>query len=122
MEPDTISVTVPNAILFLHDPSFWDFPEPQREGAVWCNGRGITMSCLPEMDGLTDITIGSNSKVQPTNHLIFDGELQTPTRKVRVLMVLGGPILEQTVSNARTRVRIWTDGYRDTATVVIGLE
>jgi hypothetical protein len=122
MEPDSISVEVPNAILFVRDPSFWDFPEPEREGAVWANSRGISVGCRPDCDGPTDITIGAASAVGRTDHLQYDGELETPTRQVPVAIVPGDTILEQNVPNTKTRVRVWTDGRPDAVTVTIGLE
>ena len=122
MDPDSISVEVPNGILFIRDPAFWDFPEPQREGAVWANSRGICMSCMHEQEGPTDVTVGAASAIKGTEHLKYDGQLETPSRRVLVAIVPGETILEQKVLNTKTRVRVWTDGHPATATVIIALE
>jgi len=114
MEPDSISVEVPHGVLFMHDPTFWDFPEPLDDGAVWGSPQGITIGCLHQFEGPTDISMGPASAVGRTDHLKYDDELETPTGNVRVMVVPGDVVLERQVPNTKTRVRIWTDGHRST--------
>src|SRR5215510_5438618 len=117
IKPASIRLAVPNAILFIQDPDRWDPPEPTDDSGVWSNPSGIAVSCLPDSEGDTDITIGPVSEVGRTHHLLFDGHIDTPTRKLLVLIVPGKTVLEQDVQNQQTRVRIWTDGHPATEIV-----
>ena len=78
---------------------------------------------MPDCDGSTEVTIGSPSEFQSkAGKLLFDALLETPSRRITVETVLAEIILEQNVRSATTRVRIWTDGFRDTEKVLISLE
>jgi hypothetical protein len=67
------------------------------------------------------VTIGAAQEVAQHGVPLFDSKLETPTRSVVVETVIRERILERKVPNLKTRVRIWTDGYRDTRWVIIGL-
>jgi hypothetical protein len=54
-------------------------------------------------------------------HPLFDGNLSTPSGRVIVETVLGEKVLEHAAPNQTTRIRIWTNGRRDTDKVIIAL-
>jgi hypothetical protein len=78
---------------------------------------------MPDCDGSTEVAFGNLSEFQSkAGKLLFDALLETPSRRITVETVLAEKILEKNVLNATTRVRIWTDGFRDTEKVLISLE
>lgn len=78
--------------------------------------------CLPDSEGETSVTIGGSNQVKPDRKLLFEGTLETPSRKVILEIVPGEKVFEMSVPFATNRIRIWTDGrHRLAETVVIGL-
>jgi hypothetical protein len=120
-KPRSISLRIPNAILFILDRKSRSAPEPVDDSGIWADSNGITMSCMAPMDGETHITIGQMSDVGRAEHLLFDGQLNTPSREI-VVETPYEAILQHDVQNARTHVRIWTDGSRWPEKVIVGVE
>lgn len=121
MMPSSTNAKVLNSLLYIKDASKTDLPAIDGTGAYWSVPSCVAVSCLPDCDGPTTITIGAVSEVQVSGKLLFDSRLETPSRRIIVETVLGKTILEQSVQNDMTRVRIWTNGFRDTDKVTIGL-
>jgi len=76
---------------------------------------------MPDCDGDTVITIGPAVEIGRADTPLFDRRLTTPSGVVIVEIVPGKEILRAHSEQSSTRVRIWTDGRRDTSTVLIGL-
>lgn len=115
------TVKVLNSLLYVKDALKTDLPAIDGIGAYWIAPSCVAVSCLPDCDGPTMIIIGAASEVQASGELLFDGLLETPSHKIVVETVLGKAVLEQSVPHNETRVRIWTNGFRDTDRVAIGL-
>ena len=122
MSAGSVSIAVPNGVLFVQDPSIWDLPMPVDDSGIWATSSGITLTCLHEQQGDTNISMGAMSEVSPTPHLIFDGHLDSPEHRIVLQIVPGDIIFEQKVHAKRARVKIWTDGSRWTEKVVVGVE
>ncbi len=87
-------------------------------GAVWSTSSCVAVSCLPDCDGEADIVVGPAEKVRQDGHLVFDSQLETPSGSIVVETVLKERMLQVSVPNVHTRVRIWTSGVRDTDRVI----
>jgi hypothetical protein len=122
MTPRSTSLKVLNSLLYIRDAQEEDLPDIDGRGAFWFTPSCVAVSCLPDCDGPTTITVGAMSEVAVGKKLLFDGRLETPSHRIIVETVLGNTVLEQNVPTAMTRVRIWTNGYRDTDKVEIGLD
>lgn len=122
MTPSSTTVKVLNSLLYIKDARTKVFPDIMGRGAYWFVPSCVAVSCLPDCDGLTTITIGPASDVEVSGKLLFDSRLETPSRRIVVDTVLGKTILEHDVPHDVTRVKIWTNGFRDTDKVTIGLE
>jgi len=117
----TVHVPVSNSLLFIRDSKLVELPEIAGTSAIWSTSSCIAVSCLPDCDGLTVVTIGPVERIKSDDTLLFEGTLRTPSRKVIVETVLAETILEMAVPSENCRICIWTDGHRDTQKVVIGL-
>ncbi len=116
-------VRVLNSLLFIKDARTKDLPMIDGQGSFWFTASCVAVSCMPDCDGPTEVVIGTPSELQDDAvKLLFDTRLETPSRSITVETVLAEKILEKNALNATTRVRIWTDGFRDTNKVVIDLE
>jgi hypothetical protein len=89
---------------------------------VWSTSSCVAVSCLPDADGPTEVTIGTQPQVDRNDVLIFDNWLQTPSRRLQVETVLAETLFSGSVSQPSTRVRIWTNGRQDTDRVIVGFE
>lgn len=115
-------VRVLNSLLFIKDGRVVDLPTIDGIGSVWFTASCVAVSCLPDCDGVTEIVIGDLAEVQSgAAKLVFDRPLETPSWTVVVQTVLGTRVLQQEVRGPSTHLRIWTDGARDAAKIVIGL-
>ena len=121
MTPSSASVKVLNSLLYIKDARKPDLPAVNGRGAYWSIPSCVAVSCLPDCDGPTTITIAASPQVRVGEKLLFDSLLETPSRRIVVETVLGKAILEQDVPSDTTRVRIWTNGSRDTDQVLVGL-
>ncbi len=115
-------VRVLNSLLFIQDANTKDVPTIDGNGSIWKTATCVAVSCMPDCDGITEVDLGASSDIEKASEkLVFDGFLETPSRKIHVTTVLGQTILEKDVSGTITHVCIWTNGLRDTDRVVIGL-
>lgn len=114
-------VAVLNSLLFIRDRSIRDIPEIDGNSAVWSTISCIAVSCLPDCEGETEVVIGTAQEVGLERTPLFDSQLKTPSRTIIVETVLGKKILEMRWPNASAQLKIWTNGARDTNTVVIGV-
>lgn len=124
MKPVSLRVAIPNALLFIRDARIPDVPDVDYGdgSSVWSIPTCVVITCLVDSEGETDITIGDTSEIKQSSKLLFNGTLETPSRKLILEIVPDKKILEISVPFATNRMRIWTDGHHRLAeTVVIGL-
>ncbi len=96
-----------NSLLFLEDSKGGIPPEPIRGAMIWTTASCIAFACLPEVDGPTEIVIGQSSELEPGLLLVFEGELETPSRIVIISGVEIERLLSVDVANPKTKVKIW---------------
>jgi hypothetical protein len=123
MKSTSVKVAVPNGLLFVRDAGIQNIPDLDDETAsYWSIPTCVMIQCLVDSEGETSVTIGAANQVKPDRKLLFDGTLETPSRKVILEIVPGEQVLEMSVPFATNRIRIWTDGrHRLAETVVIGI-
>jgi hypothetical protein len=112
---------VPNCVVFIQDPVTNDFPDLKKGSLVWSTSSCVAVSCLPDVDGATEIVMGALDNVEADLQLVFEGQLTTPNREVAVQIVPNKSVLKLEVPTPEIHVRIWTDGFPDTNKVVIGV-
>jgi hypothetical protein len=121
MTLQSVRLAVLNSLLFVADAQSDSLPEIDGIGAVWSTPSCVAVSCQPDCDGDTEVTIGSGRELEQSGKPLFDGRLKTPSGKIIVATVLREIVLERSVPTFETRVRIWTDGHQCTDRVIIGL-
>lgn len=122
MKTSSIKLPVLNSLLYLRDSATLDLPAVSEPTGFWWTSSCVAMSCLPDCDGETEITMGPTAEVVGARAPAFDRILITPSRRLILETVLISTILETDVPRTQTRVRIWTNGHFDTDTIVIGLD
>lgn len=110
-----------NSLVFIHDAAAKGSPAIDGVGVCWVAPAVIAVSCLPDCDGATEIRLGKIREMQPSEVVVFDGELQTPSGHLVVSDVRSNRILEIPVASPATRLTIWTNGRQDSDVIAIGL-
>jgi len=121
MTVKSINWPVLNSLIFVNDASNEDIPEIDGIGGLWAIPSCVAVGCLPDADGDTKIILGPVQDVGTEKHLLFEGTVETPTRKLIVDTVLAETLLETDVPKTVTHLKIWTDGYPDSEIVIIGI-
>jgi hypothetical protein len=124
MKPISLKVAVPNGLLFVKDSMIADVPNEDYGNAapVWSIPTCLVVCCLIDCEGETDITVGAVTDILQQHKPVFDGILETPSRKLVLDLVSQEKVLEVGVPSPKNRVRVWTDGRHQCAeTVVIGI-
>lgn len=103
-------------------------PSARVEVPLWKKGASLVATdtcilcgCYPDMDGETQITVGTTHQVQTESPPLFDGVLSTPGHKIALQTVEGDPVLEVATTGDITPIRIWTNRNWAPDVVVIGL-
>ncbi|NGN42210.1 hypothetical protein G6N74_14165 [Mesorhizobium sp. CGMCC 1.15528] len=91
-------IAVPNCLLFIRDAQNRDYPEIDGEEFFWRAPSCIAVGCLPDSEGDTAVSLGGMGDIPAGLVQIFDGEIETPSRKVVVDIVPGLKVLESEVS------------------------
>jgi hypothetical protein len=117
----SIVVSPMNSLLFISDANGGSPPEPVRGPMILSTSSCISVRCLPEPDGPTEIVFGDSNEVAPGAPPAFDGELETPDNAVVVSTVDLQTLLETRVPDNRTRIRIWLSHRQWPDKIIIGL-
>jgi hypothetical protein len=118
----SISVPVLNSLVFIRDAESHNFPDIDGLSSYWATESCVAVSCLPDSEGETTISLASGSEVTRQSTALFDGEINTPSYGIVVDTVLGGKLFSASGLTAKTRLRIWTNGHRATDTIAIALD
>jgi hypothetical protein len=111
-----------NSLLFISDGHRGDVPIIENREPVVSNRSCVSFICFPEQDGPTRVARGATAEIDPGGMPVFNGEIETPTRRLIIWTVDDQTILEAAVPNARTHLRIWMDDLRWPERVVVGYE
>lgn len=123
MKPIAVHVRVLNSLLFIKDAETTDLPKIDGIGALWATPSCVAVGCMPDCNGATEVLMADQLDLSaPAGELVFDSALETPSKQIVVETVLAQTVLSRTVPNARTRIRIWTNGHRGTDKIIVGLE
>jgi hypothetical protein len=111
----------PNSLVLIEDPSGGNVPASMAGSLVASTMSCIAVGCKSEADGETEFRLGAVSEVDPGNRPVFQGALETPTRKVSLRTVLGHTILEMPVAGKRTMVRVWANNPKEPDKIIVGV-
>lgn len=116
----TVRVAPPNSLIFLWDEGGGVVPEFVANKLVLATSSAVSVGCLAEMDGETEITLGPTGDVDTRGLKVFDDVLETPTRRIVVETSEGEILLREDVSSNRVHVGIWVNRYVEPDKIVVG--
>lgn len=118
--PKTLKIAPANSLIIISDVSGGIGPEFIPGRLVLSTSTMISVGCLANVDGETQVTLGSAVELAPGVPLVFEGELETPSGEIAVSTVEGEKILEANVGSVRTGIRIWANRPVEPDEIVIG--
>lgn len=122
MMATSICTAPSNSLVGISDVRKGVVPESMPESGIAATESCILVTCYPEIDGETRITLGPAIDVDPGDAPAFDGQLMTPSGIVRVVTIDWKPLLEAPVSDANTRIRIWRNHPQFPDQIIVGLD
>lgn len=105
----SVRVAPRNSIVLVEDLNGGDVPTSTDTSLVLATDSCITVGCRAEDDGETEIILKQGSHVDTDDQLVFEGLLQTPSRKVVVRTIQNVTLLEMPVTTTETKLRIWVN-------------
>ena len=111
-----------NSLVIVSGGGPVDVPEDKPIEPVAASPSCLLVACMPEVDGDTELTMGSAAEVDPGYAPGFVGQLQTPRLRILVETVDDEIVFDQPVRSAVTQVRIWFSHPRWPDKVAIGVD
>jgi len=89
-------------------------------GNVWSTQSCILVICLHEVDGEAEITLAPAGEINSSYDMVFDGMLETPNQQIVISTVEYEALLQTSVPDRLTRVRIWLSHPKWPKQVIVG--
>lgn len=102
-----IEVRPVNSILGIEDIKDGDVPEFVPHVLAYASSSFIMFSTYAEVDGPTDITIGSSSELALGRAPDLTFELLTPSRAIKITTVDEEVVFQSSVASEKTPVAFW---------------
>jgi hypothetical protein len=118
---NSIEVAAPNALLLISDVGGGKPPLTMSGELFGATPSCIAVGCRSDTLGKTRVAVGMMQELSLRNPPAFDGQLQTPSRAVSIWTAEDETVLQTTVSDQKTRVRVWVNHPTDPDEVVIAL-
>jgi hypothetical protein len=118
---NSTKVAPPHSLVLVMDSGGGDIPESMGEGLIASTDSCIAIGCKPEIDGATDISLGSLNEMDAELIIVFDGFLPTPNRSIIVKTVFGSILVDTLVQTPKTAVRIGVNDQKEPDRVFIGV-
>lgn len=115
-----VKIAPPNSLVVICDLADGVVPEFVADRPVLATDTLITIRCLANMDGETEIRLGPAHEIGRGERPVFDGILKTPTRELVVSTVEREKLLSDRVPSQTTRIRIWTNEPVEPDEIAIG--
>lgn len=116
--PSTITVLLPNSLLFVRDCKQFDIPMFEGPEAVTSTSTCVLLVTQAVVDGATRLKLATTE----TDHeeiLVFDQNLTFPTRCISLSNVNHEDLLTADLASERCRVQIWVDERINPSSVVV---
>lgn len=123
MTAATFRIAPRNSQIVIADPNAKiDVPQWQESKPFLATPSCILFFCLCEIDGETEITLGTAREVDPGMPPVFEGYLLTPSKTLAIETVVREPILRTATSDVRTKLLIWSNALKEPTKIWVGIE
>lgn len=122
MESVSVEATPSFSVILILDPTVGVVPESMSGKLIAATKSCVAVGCRAEDDGITRITLGSASRLNPGYPPQFSGEIETPSKVMEVQTPVGDTILKMAVPYKTTRLSIWVNDPREPDQIILGVD
>ena len=112
-------VSAPKALVLVEDSGGGELPLTIPGQLVAATANSVAVGCATA--SATEVAIADLGIVPPAGALVFEGRLETPSRRVAVRTILGATLLEVIVPSTDTQLRIWANAASEPTEITIGV-
>lgn len=112
----------PNSMVLLLDPGCIEIPSQWSGQGIIATQHCVMIGCRCELDGATEFLLGDLAEMHESTAAVFEGLVNTPSKRVNLVSALNEVILEAPVSSTQTRVHIWCNDSREPDRIAIGIK
>jgi len=95
-------------LLLVGDPA-GELPQSMAGALVSATSSCVAIGTMSEADGATTVRILSEDEGNLPPYLVFEGEVEIPSKQLAVTSVLGDTYLERPIEASSVRIKIWVN-------------
>jgi hypothetical protein len=105
-----IRINPRNSVILVMDQTVGEVPETMNNRLVAATKTCVAIGTLSEFDGETRITLSHNiEEIECSKYKVFEGFLDTPSKKISICSILDEPLLECNVPGTPTKIFVWAN-------------
>ena len=119
---DVHTLTPPNSVILISDPTSADVPATWREGIVAATDSCIAVGTRASVDGPTSLVVVDASEARAVDipaMKAFDGDLHVASQEVTVESVVGDQYSRRTATDGRVRVQVYVNHRTEPDRIVV---
>ncbi len=114
-------IAPPYSVILVSELGKGAVPSSMDGSVIAATASCIAIGCRSEVEGVTEMTVGSISEIGLTTPPAFSGVLATPGKIVALQTVFNEPIMEMAVQSDRTPIKIWVNDSHEPDKIFVGL-
>ena len=118
----SVSISPPNALLLVMDPTTGVVPESMDGKLVSSTASCIAVGTRPPSDGETKVSFRSYESPQPGLVKTYEGTIDIAGPTIAICTVYGDTILTKTVDCRKSKVTIWVDDTVEPTEIEVHVE
>jgi hypothetical protein len=115
-------VVPPHSLILISELGRGEVPDSMNGSLIAATASCIAVGCRSEVEGETEITLGSISEVGLSTPASFSGILATPRKSVALQTIFNESIIEFAVPSEQTLVSIWVNDANEPDEIIVGLD
>ena len=113
-------VSAPKALVLVEDARGGELPLRIPGQLIAATANAVAVGCAAS--SATEVAIADIGILPPAaGALVFEGRLETPSRRIAVRTILGATLLEVMVASTDTQLRIWVNAAAEPTEITIGV-
>lgn len=124
----SVTISPPNAILFVLDPSSGNILVPTYVNGqlTAANPTCVSVGTQADVDGETEVSLlrqnSGDGRVYAGLHQVFQGEIQTPGNQIAIITSDAAVVASESVNGQVTQVAIFADDQRNPSRIAVVVE
>src|SRR5579872_1151610 len=108
----SISIRPPYSLIFIMDYVSGivpDVPDEIENRLITATPSCIVVGCRSAQDGPTDINLIQSNELIPPDHLVYEGNISSPRKKLSICSALNEEIISVELTNTVSHIKIFAN-------------